>query len=139
MEQPVRDEFSDDESSYEEDGEPSPDDSDVLDMIEVPQHDEQEYPAKRMKKLKKRKLLKIPKKAKPRKTKPKLKRVRIPKKRKSRKTSLQNIPPASPSIPAEPSAIISPRERKRGPGPSNIQSKRAKLSDKEREWLPTLH
>ena len=52
MEQPVRDEFSDDESSYEEDGEPSPDDSDVLDMIEVPQHDEQEYPAKRMKKLK---------------------------------------------------------------------------------------
>ncbi len=44
MEQPVRDEFSDKESSCEEDGEPSPDDSDVLDMIEVPEHDEKEYP-----------------------------------------------------------------------------------------------
>ena len=143
MEQPVRDEFSDDESSCEEDGEPSPDDSDVLDMIEVPQHDEKEYPKrpKKRKKPKKRKPLKIPKKAKPRKAKPKpkLKLVRIPKKRKSRKTSLRNIPPAPPPIPAEPSATISPRGRKRGPGPSNIQSKRAKPSDKDKEWLPTLH
>jgi hypothetical protein len=54
MEQPVRDEFSDDESSCDEDGEPSPDDSDVLDMIDVPQHDEKEYP-KRPKKRKKTK------------------------------------------------------------------------------------
>ena len=92
MEQPVRDEFSDAESSYEEDGEPFSDDSGVLDMIEFPRHDEKEYPkrTKKRKKLKKRKLLKIPKKAKPRKTKPKpkLQRVRIPKKCKSRKTSL---------------------------------------------------
>ncbi len=105
MEQPVRDEFSDDESSCEEGGEPSPDDSDVLDMIEVPQHDEKEYPKrpKKRKKPKKRKPLKIPKKAKPRKAKvkPKLKRARIQKKHKSRKTSLRNIPPPPPPIPAE--------------------------------------
>ena len=56
-----------------------------------------------------------------------------------KETQVQNIPPASPPIPAEPSATISPRGRKRGPGPSNIQSKRAKLSDKDKEWLPTLH